>query len=118
MILHGNKLLEKIGVKRTPNLNAKTLKYFENQVAKRYEAGEIKGPIHLSSGNETELLYIFQYIDKNDWVFSAWRNHYHALLHGIQENELMSKILAGKSMGIVSKNPKFYTLGGEVPTML
>ena len=121
MILHGNKLLEKIGVKMTPNFNAKSLEYFENQVAKRYEAGEIKGPIHLSSGNETELLHIFQYIDKNDWVFSAWRNHYHALLHGIQENELMSKILAGKSMGIVSKNPKFYSssiVTGSIPSAL
>lgn len=121
MILNGNKLLEKIGKKRTPDLDAKNLINFENQVAKRYEAGEIKGPIHLSSGNEKQLLHIFQYVDKNDWVFSAWRNHYHALLHGIKENDLMSTILAGKSMGVVSKNPKFYSssiVTGSIPGAL
>ena len=38
--------------------------------------------------NEIQLIKIFKYIDKNDWVFSSWRNHYHALLHGFDPEEL------------------------------
>lgn len=119
MILHGNNVLENIGKKRTINFNSKKLIDFENVVAKKYEAGDISAPIHLSSGNELQLLHIFQYIHNNDWVFSAWRNHYHALLHGINEGELMEKIISGKSMGIISKSPKFYSssiVGGSIPS--
>ncbi len=119
MILHGNDVLENIGKKRTLNFNAKKLIAFENLVAKKYEAGDINAPIHLSSGNEPQLLHIFQYIHNNDWVFSAWRNHYHALLHGIHESELMEKIISGKSMGIISKSPKFYSssiVAGSIPS--
>ena len=53
---------------------------FETEVKEKYEAGDIKAPIHLSKDNEDELMEIFQYVNEGDWVFSAWRNHYHALL--------------------------------------
>ena len=56
---------------------------FETEVGKRYESGEILSPIHLSKDNEDELIEIFQYVHKDDWVYSAWRNHYHALLHDL-----------------------------------
>ena len=44
--------------------------------------GKIPYPIHLSKGNEKQLVKIFRYISNNDWVCSSWRNHAHALLHG------------------------------------
>ena len=43
-----------------------------------------------------------QIIDKSDWVFSSWRNHYHALLHGVNENLIKRFIFDGKSMSTVS----------------
>ncbi|MBC8421797.1 MAG: hypothetical protein H8E03_00095 [Pelagibacteraceae bacterium] len=94
---------------------------FETEVRERYEAGEIKAPVHLSSNNESQLIEIFDKVDKNDWVFSSWRNHYHALLHGIPRDTLMDLIMRGKSMSIYSENPKFYSssiVGGTLPIAL
>lgn len=73
---------------------------FEARVARAFEAGEVKGPVHLSGGNEEVLLKIFQDVAKNDWVFTSYRNHYHALLHGLPSEWLMSEIRAGRSMYI------------------
>ena len=86
-----------------------------------YEKGLIKGPIHLSGNNEEQLIRIFKNINKNDWIFSNWRNHYHALLHGIPEKWLEDKILKGKSMSINSKKYRFYSssiVGGNLPIAL
>ena len=58
---------------------------FETNIKQKYEDGEIPAPIHLSKDNEDQLIEIFQYVNPNDWVFSAWRNHYHALLHGFDK---------------------------------
>ena len=74
-------------------INKKYLVDFETEVAKRYENGEIKAPIHLSGGNEEQLIEIFKNIHHTDWVFVAWRNHYHALLHGFDRDELMNEIV-------------------------
>lgn len=91
---------------------------FEKEVARRYEAGEIHAPIHLSGGNEERLLDIFGDIKPTDCVLSTWRSHYHALLHGIEPDEVMRQILAGKSMSINSLDPWFYSssiVGGILP---
>ena len=94
---------------------------FETEVKERYEAGEIKAPVHLSSNNEEELIKIFKDVKKDDWVFSSWRNHYHALLHGIPRDTLMDLIVRGKSMSVYSDKPKFYSssiVGGTIPIAL
>ena len=66
---------------------------FEDDIISHWENGEITGPIHLSNGNEEELIKIFQKIGVGDWVFSTWRSHYHALLHGVDPKYLKEKIL-------------------------
>ena len=68
---------------------------FETEVKERYEAGEIKAPVHLASNNEEQLIEIFKDVGKDDWVFCSWRNHYHALLHGIPRDTLMDMIVRG-----------------------
>lgn len=91
---------------------------FENKVKEHYENGEIKAPIHLSKGNENQLIEIFKYISEDDWVFSSWRNHYHALLHGVNKQSLLKDIISGRSMNTNSINPKFYSssiVGGIIP---
>ena len=82
---------------------------FEDDIISHWENGEITGPIHLSNGNEDQLIKIFQKIGIEDWVFSTWRSHYHALLHGVEQNVLKQKILDGKSITIVEKDLKFYS---------
>ena len=91
---------------------------FEKEVARRYDAGEIRAPIHLSGGNEEHLIDIFKNVSPNDWVLSTWRNHYHALLHGIPPAELMEQIVAGRSMFVNDPARRFYAssiAGGILP---
>ena len=106
---------------RDVKLTARELIDFENKVKDKYEKGEIKGPVHLAGNNEDELIEIFQYISKKDWVFSPWRNHYHALLHGVDPVALFDNIVDGFSMGTNSTNPYFYAssiVGGIIPIAL
>jgi len=94
---------------------------FEERVKKYYENAKITSPVHLSRGNEEALLEIFEYVHPEDWVFSTWRNHYHALLHGIKPEHLFKDIVDGRSMSINSIKPKFYTssiVGGIIPIAL
>ena len=102
-------------------ITKKDLNDFELDIKKVYESGKIKAPIHLSGNNESELIKIFKKIHKNDWVFSTWRNHYHALLKGIPQDWLKKEIIAGRSMGINSIKQKFFSsaiVAGIIPIAL
>ena len=103
---------------RTTAMTKEELITFEKEVARRYEAGEIHAPVHLSGGNEDQLIEIFKDIKRTDWILSTWRSHLHAILHGISPDELMRQILAGKSMSVNSVDPPFYAsaiAGGILP---
>ena len=97
------------------------LKAFESRVAGAFEAGLIRAPVHLSGGNEEQLIEIFKAIRPQDWVFSTWRSHYHALLKGIPEEWLWEEIVAGRSMYIENAEYKFVSssiVGGILPIAL
>lgn len=99
-------------------MNKKELIEFEKKIKRIYEKGKIKAPIHLSGNNEDQLIKIFKKIHKSDWVFSSWRNHYHALLKGISPEWLEKEIVKGRSMGINNLKKKFYSsaiVGGIIP---
>ena len=103
------------------NWSAQDLIDFEDDIISHWENGEIRGPIHLSNGNEKQLIKIFEKVGVDDWVFSTWRSHYHALLHGVEPSVLKQKILDGKSITIVDKNSKFYSsaiVTGTLPIAL
>jgi len=107
--------------KRKVSLTKEDLINFELRVKEEYEKATISGPVHMSKNNEEELIEIFQYVNTDDWVFSSWRNHYHALLHGVPESHLWELILSGKSMSVYSESPKLYTssiVGGVIPIAL
>jgi TPP-dependent pyruvate/acetoin dehydrogenase alpha subunit len=106
---------------REVTLTPQDLIDFETKVKETYEAGKIKGPIHLAKNNEEQLIEIFQYIGEDDWVFVPWRNHYHALLHGVDPDKLFNSILEGRSMGTNNTKPNFYAssiVGGIIPLAL
>ena len=97
------------------------LKKFELLVKEKYEKGLIKAPIHLSGGNEKPLIKIFKKIKKSDWVISNWRSHYHAILHGVPEKEILREIIKGKSMSLNFKKYKFISssiVAGGIPIAL
>lgn len=91
---------------------------FEQEIADIYCAGKIKAPIHLSDGNEDQLIEIFKKIKRDDWVFSTWRSHYHALLRGIPREKVKEEILKGYSITLCFPEYRFFTsalVGGIVP---
>ena len=103
---------------REHNWNEEELIHFENKIVESWETGKIRGPVHLSGGNEKHLIEIFKRISENDWVFSTWRSHYHALLKGVSPDWLESEILDGRSISIINREKKFYSsaiVGGIIP---
>lgn len=112
------KNLEKHPIVNNHKITKEDLISFEKKIIDQWESGKIRGPIHLSGGNEEDLIEIFKRIKKGDWVFSTWRSHYHGLLKGISEEWLESEILQGRSITIVNKEEKFYSsaiVGGTIP---
>ena len=94
---------------------------FESDIVQLFLDKKILSPIHLSKGNETQLISIFKKIKPDDWVFSTHRSHYHALLKGIPKLWLRNEILYNRSIHIYNKEYKFFTsaiVGGILPIAL
>jgi pyruvate dehydrogenase E1 component alpha subunit len=94
---------------------------FENSIVSLWENAKIRGPVHLSNGNESPLIEIFKRIETTDWVFSTWRSHYHALLKGLDPEWITDEILRGKSISICNIDERFYSsaiVGGTLPIAL
>ena len=82
---------------------------FEEKIAKCYEDGKIHGPIHLRNGNEDQLIDIFKTINKEDYVFSTWGSHLHALLKGVPAYRVEARILMGHSITLMFPEYNFFT---------
>ena len=78
---------------------------FEIQVADMFKSGWLRCPIHLSGGNEIELIEIFSMIEDKDYVFATHRNHYHYLLKGGNPEALIDEMRGLKS-GVCSGNAR------------
>lgn len=79
-------------------MNEQDLIDFEEEIASIYEKGTIRAPIHLRSGNESQLIEIFKQINKEDYVFSTWASHLHCLLKGVPREDVKGAILEGRSI--------------------
>lgn len=112
------KNLDKYAIVSEPKHTKQDLIDFERRMADFWEEGKVRGPIHLSGGNEDQLIEIGKRIKSTDWVFSTWRSHYHALIKGVSPVWLEEEILAGRSITIVSKEDRFYAsaiVGAIIP---
>lgn len=99
-------------------MTAAELIAFEDEIAAAFAAGKIRGPVHLCGGNEHELIEIFKDISREDWVFSTYRNHYHALLHGVPLEQVRTDVMGGRNMNLTSAKHRFLTsaiVGGMLP---
>ncbi len=81
---------------------------FVDKMAEHHDAGRLPFAIHLPGGNEQQLIDIFSNINEGDYVLSTHRNWYHALLHGLDPDELENKILNARSMFIFDRKKNFY----------
>lgn len=82
---------------------------FEKQLAEKYDDGEYPYLVHLSGGNEEQLIDLFQEVNPGDWIFSTHRSHYHYLLAGGSPCHLEAMIARGKSMFVFDKDLNFFS---------
>ena len=91
---------------------------FEEEVVQMYREGKIKAPLHLSGGNEEELIEIFKEVKEVDFIFSTWRSHYHALLKGMPRQRLIDWILDLRSIHVMDSEYNVFSsaiVGGTLP---
>jgi len=113
--------LEKYPIIRNVKQTEESLIDFENLIVEHWSNAKIRGPIHLSNGNEKQLIEVFKRISEKDWVFSTWRSHYHALLKGICPVWIEEEILKGKSITLCKLDENFYSsaiVGGTLSIAL
>lgn len=99
-------------------LTASELIAFVKEVEERFAAAQIHSPVHFPGGNEEQLIEIFRRMPKGAWVFCTWRSIYHALLHGIPREAVMTQIMAGRAMNLNFPEQRFYSsaiVGGILP---
>lgn len=107
--------------RRAPLLAAEDLVRFEDEVAEAFNTGRIRAPVHLYSGNEAQMLEVFEQIAAADWLFCSWRSHYQCLLHGVPRKRVMAEILAGRSISLCFPEHRIYSsaiVGGVLPIAL
>lgn len=94
---------------------------FEESVAQEFNAGRIKYPVHLESGNEDALIDVFKNVHADDYIFGTWRLHLKALLKGVPPEELRAAIHRGESMALRFDEHHIYgsaIAGGIIPIAL
>ncbi|MCH7534184.1 MAG: hypothetical protein IH948_00260 [Bacteroidetes bacterium] len=102
-------------------MNKQELINFEKWVVEVFNDGQLKSPVHLSGGNEEQVIDIFKKIKPNDWVFTTYRSHYHCLLKGVSPEWLKEWILDNKSIHVMNKEHKIWTtaiVGGQLSIAL
>ncbi len=95
---------------------------FEYEIADEFNKGNIRSPVHLSGGNEEQLLkYFEEHFRSGDWVFTTWRSHYHCLLAGVSPEEVKVAVLAGRSITLCFPKYRVFSsaiVGGHLPIAL
>ena len=99
-------------------MNKTKLIKFEEDIAKLFNAGKIRAPIHLYHGNEEKIIKVFKKIKSKDWVFCSWRSHYQCLLKGVPEKDIKKEILSGRSISLCFPKYNIFSsamVGGSLP---
>ena len=103
-----------MSMKPLPALTPGDLVAFEDDVAREFNEGRIRAPVHLTSGNEEALIDIFRGIKPQDWILCSWRSHYQCLLKGVPPAELKAEIMAGRSISLCF--PKYRIVSSAIVT--
>lgn len=97
---------------------SESLAAFAAEVAARFNAGDIRAPIHLDGGNEEWLVEAFKNVHQDDWVCGSWRMMSKCLLKGVPASELMAAVMAGKSISLCFPEYRVISsaiVGGIIP---
>ncbi len=104
------------------------IRRFEEKCAELYQAGKIRGFLHLYIGEEAVAVGAMQAIATDDAVVSTYREHGHALVRGVPAERLMAELFGkangcsrgrGGSMHFFDAERRFYggyaIVGGGLP---
>jgi len=104
------------------------IRRFEEKAAEMYQAGKIRGFLHLYVGEEAVAVGAMQSLREDDAIVATYREHGHALVRGIPARSLMSEMFGkangcsrgrGGSMHIFDVSRRFYggyaIVGGGLP---
>jgi pyruvate dehydrogenase E1 component alpha subunit len=104
------------------------IRRFEEKAAEMYQAGKIRGFLHLYVGEEAVAVGAMQSLQEHDAIVATYREHGHALVRGISARSLMSEMFGkangcsrgrGGSMHIFDVSRRFYggyaIVGGGLP---
>lgn len=94
---------------------------FENEIAELFNSAKIKSPVHLYSGNERQIMMIFENVKECDWIFCSWRSHYQCLLKGVPKELVRNEIMLGRSISLCFPEYRVFSsaiVGGSVPIAL
>ena len=107
------------------------IRRFEERCAQAYAEQHIRGFLHLYIGEEAVAAGVMSSIAPDDVVITTYREHAHALLHGISANAIMAEMFGkqegcsrgrGGSMHFFDAATKFYggngIVGGGIPLAL
>lgn len=100
-------------------LSAGELLAFEEDIAARFNDRQIRAPIHLYSGNEQQIIDVFErHVEPDDWILCSWRSHYQCLLKGVPAHDVRQAILDGKSISLCFPEHRIVSsaiVGGVLP---
>ncbi|HEY9287669.1 MAG TPA: pyruvate dehydrogenase (acetyl-transferring) E1 component subunit alpha [Candidatus Dormibacteraeota bacterium] len=93
------------------------IRRFEEKTAEMYQMAKIGGFCHLNIGEEATIVGTISALRKNDYVYSTYREHGHALAKGVEPNAVMAELFGketgtshgrGGSMHLFSQEHRFY----------
>jgi pyruvate dehydrogenase E1 component subunit alpha len=107
------------------------IRCFEDRCVQLYGELKIRGFLHLCNGEEAVAVGTMQAIEPDDAIVSTYREHGHAIAHGLDMNALMAEMYGkqsgtsrgrGGSMHIFDVRKRFYggnaIVGGGLPLAL
>ncbi len=93
------------------------IRRFEEKTAEMYQAAKIGGFVHLNIGEEATIVGTISSLRPNDYVYSTYREHGHAIAKGIDPKAVMAELFGketgtshgrGGSMHLFSQEHRFY----------
>src|SRR3979411_269202 len=73
------------------------IRRFEEKTAEMYQAAKIGGFCHLNIGEEATIVGTISALRPQDYVYSTYREHGHALAKGLAPNEGLPEIFGNET---------------------
>ena len=93
------------------------IRRFEEKTAEMYQMAKVGGFCHLNIGEEATIVGTISALRKDDYVYSTYREHGHAIAKGIEPRAVMAELFGketgashgrGGSMHLFSQERRFY----------